>query len=57
LHHIPRWAAGSARSARLPRHSEAEISFSAITLMARRLAGGRITPDPYPSSLVLAAAD
>ena len=39
----------------LPQHSEAEISFSAITLMARRLAGGRITPDTYPSSLVLTA--
>jgi transposase len=41
---------------RLPHHSEAEISFSAITLMARRLADGRIAPDRYPSSAVLAAA-
>lgn len=38
---------------RLPQHSEAEISFSAITLMARRLAGGRIAPDRYPSSAPL----
>jgi transposase len=39
---------------RLPRHSEAEISWSAVTLMARRLAG-RIQPDRYPSSAILAA--
>lgn len=41
---------------RLPAHSEAEISWSAITLMARRLADGRIAPDRYPSSVILAAA-
>jgi transposase len=40
---------------RLPQHSEAEISFSAITLMARRLADGRVQPDRYPSSAIIAA--
>jgi transposase len=41
---------------RLPLHSEAEISWSAITLMTRRLAGGHIEPDRYPSSTHLAMA-